>query len=80
MAVDIDPSSSPEALTRFDEYADATSLTYAFDHRGEFVRTFQIQQLDTTVILDHTGVEVYRDQIPSTYEMLRKAIEGALGL
>lgn len=80
VAVDIDPGSSPDKLVPFIQYANASNLTFAFDRAGDFTRQFGIQALDTTVILDASGVEVYRDQDPTPYDVLRAEIEKVLGL
>ena len=77
--VDIDPTSTPDLLNQFIDYASASNLTFVFDSGGAFVQTFKVRVLDTTIILDAEGNEVYRDQFPTTYETLRAELEKVLG-
>jgi thiol-disulfide isomerase/thioredoxin len=76
VAVDIDPSSTPELLQDWIDYVGENNLTWTFDSDGNFMRRYGIRALDTTIILDGQGREVYRDAYPTTYEVLHSQLEG----
>ncbi len=73
--VDMDPSSSPQQLESFMQAVGSNSMTWTFDSDGNFSRTYGIRVLDTTIILDSNGREVYRDAYPTPYETLRGELE-----
>jgi len=73
--VDIDPSSTPQQLQQFVQAVGPNSLTWTFDSDGNFSRTYGIRALDTTIIWDGNGREVYRDAYPTPYETLRDELE-----
>jgi thiol-disulfide isomerase/thioredoxin len=75
VAVDIDPSSTPDLLQQFIQVIGPNNLTWAFDSDGSFSRTYGIRALDTTIILDGDGREIYRDGYPTSYEVLRDQLE-----
>lgn len=79
IAIDVDPSSTPEALTNFKEAADNANITWAFDTGQQVTNDYQVQALDTTLILDSEGRIVYRDAFPTTYNVLKEAL-AELGL
>lgn len=72
--VDIDPSSSPAQLQQFIQAIGQNNLTWTFDSDGSFSRAYGIRVLDTTIILNHEGREVYRDAYPTTYEKLKEEL------
>lgn len=78
--VDIDPSSSPQQLQQFIQAVGPNDLTWTFDSDGEFSRTYGIRVLDTTIILNGGGREVYRDAYPTAYETLRDELERIINL
>lgn len=79
IAIDVDPSSTLEALTNFKEAADNANITWAFDTGQQVTNDYQVQALDTTLILDSEGRIVYRDAFPTTYDVLKEAL-AELGL
>lgn len=78
--VDIDPSSSPQQLQPFIQAVGSNSMTWTFDSDGNFSRTYGVRVLDTTIILDGDGREVYRDAYPTAYETLRDELERIINL
>lgn len=78
IALDIDASSTAESLEQFKEAADNGAYVWAFDSGMQVLTTYQVQALDTTVILDAKGVIIYRDQVPSTYGILKGELEKLL--
>jgi peroxiredoxin len=73
--VDIDPSSSPQQLQQFVQAVGPNNMTWTFDTDGRLSRTYGIRVLDTTIILDGSGHEVYRDAYPTRFETLRDELE-----
>ncbi len=78
IAVDIDPTSTPEALAEFREAAGNPGYTFAFDHDGATARAFRVANLDVTVILDAEGRIAYRDSFVTDYQTLRRALGAVL--
>lgn len=53
----------------------ATDFVWAADTFDQLAsRTYNIQSLGTTVIIDRDGQLVYRDEVASSYEMLKPAV------
>lgn len=78
IALDIDASSTVESLQQFKQAADNGAYVWAFDPDFEVASSYQVNALDTTLILDAKGVIVYRDQVPSTYGTLKGELEKLL--
>ena len=77
VAIDLDPSSTPQALEQFKQAAGGESLTWAFDTDQQVASSFQVRSLDTTLVLNAGGVIVYRDEFPSSYKTLKEALSQA---
>ena len=69
--MDVDPSSTPEGLTRFKEMADNGAFAWGFDTGQKVTAAYEVTALDTTLILDGEGHIIYKDQWPSTYQSLK---------
>lgn len=78
IAVDIDPTSSAEALAEFREAAGDPGYLFAFDERGATARAFGVATLDATVIIDAQGRIAYRDAFVTDYATLRRALGAVL--
>jgi thiol-disulfide isomerase/thioredoxin len=74
IALDVDPTSTPEALARFKQAADDGPYTWAFDTDQRVTQVYEVRSLDTTVILDADGRVVYRDAFITPYQTLREAL------
>jgi thiol-disulfide isomerase/thioredoxin len=74
VALDADPSSTPELLAQFKQAAGNGANIWAFDVSGKVVTTFQVAALDTTLILDREGHLVYRDEYPTPYQTLKNEL------
>lgn len=74
VAVDVDPSSTPQLLQPFKEAADNGAFTWAFDTNQQVTLAYEVQALDTTLVLDSEGHVVYRDAFPTTYEQLKEIL------
>lgn len=78
LALDVDPSSSIEALGQFKTHVGNPEYVWGFD-AGQFVATtYQVPSLDTTIILDPDGYVVYRDGYPTPYDTLIEALRAYL--
>jgi thiol-disulfide isomerase/thioredoxin len=80
-AVDMFPNDTPEFLQPFVDWIEAEfgvdNVPWVFDEGRRFSNTFNVLYLGTTIILDADGREVYRDDVPSSEETLRNAVERA---
>ena len=57
----------------------ATDFVWAADTYDQLAsRTYNVRSLGTTIIIDREGQMVYRDEVASTYEMLKSAVLTAL--
>ena len=80
LALDVDPSSTPDRLTQFRAYAGNPTYVWGFDKQGQVTQAYRIRSLDTTIMVDAQGRIVYRDEYPTPYDTLKKAIETDLAL
>lgn len=80
VVVDIDPTSTPERLQEFifASTLGTDHLIWAMDRDGSFSRSYSIRALDTTIILDRDGKEIYRDTYPTPYDTLRNELRKVL--
>jgi len=81
IAVNIAPQVS--TLEEFRDYLQeygAGDLTWAQDSEdNQVARTFNIQGLGSTIVIDRSGRIVYEDAGPTSYPVLRTAVMDALG-
>ena len=76
--VSIDPSETPQSIEAFNSAAGIEEPLPTVLYSAEIVREFGVSALETTVILDRDGEEVYRDVAVSDAETLRAELEGVL--
>lgn len=74
VAIDVDPSSTPQALRQFKSAAGNGAFVWAFDKEQQAVAAYQVRTLDTTFILDAEGHVVYRDSSPTPYDVLQETL------
>ena len=74
VVLDVDPTSSPEALAQFKANAGNPEYIWAFDQGQEVIVGYQIPSLDTTIIVDPNGIVSYRDTYPTPYKTLKEAL------
>lgn len=75
LALDVDPSSSPEQLQGFVEWAGNPGYTFGFDKDNTVVQKYKIRSLDETFIIDAEGSIVYHDSYPTSYDTLKAQLE-----
>ena len=75
IAIDIDATSSVDALNQFKLAADNGAYTWAFDFNQLVTNSYRVRALDTTLILDADGYIIYRDERPTDYKTLKNALE-----
>jgi len=80
LMVSADPNDRPDDIKRFRLLArSGPDRHWAIDRDSKaLVIPFQVRVLDTTLIFDRQGKLVYRDTIPSGYELLKQEIEKLL--
>lgn len=71
LIISVDPNDSEDSLLKFKEISKGGDHLWALDKDGEFVRAFDVRTLDTTVIIDPEGRQVYRDGVPTSEGKLR---------
>lgn len=71
VALDVDPSSTPEDLKAFKAMAGDGDYVWAFDTGQKVASTYRVRSLDTTFIVDRNGILVYQDTYPTPYETLK---------
>lgn len=77
IAIDVDPTSTPETLGQFKEAAGNGAYTWAFDTDQQVIQLYQVRTLDTTLILDAKGRIIYRDALVTPYQTLKEALAEA---
>jgi peroxiredoxin len=75
LALDVDASSTEESLEQFKHAANDGDFTWAFDRDFQVASSYEVNALDTTLILDVNGLIVYRDQVPTSYNILKDELE-----
>jgi len=79
IALDVDPSSTPERLQKFRQWAGETNYTWGFDSGQRVAQAYRVRALDTTFIINQAGEVVYTDAVPTSYptleEQIRKLLE-----
>ena len=74
VALDVDPTSSVEALRTFKGWADNGEYVWAFDGDNAVARALEVSALDTTIVINRAGEIVYRDFYPTAYEILEEQL------
>lgn len=75
-----DPSETEGRLLSFRRLAGVgDGPLWAIDREGRIARALGVVTLDTTIVLDGEGREVYRDGLPTPYSKLRQVLEPLLG-
>jgi peroxiredoxin len=78
VALDVDPSSTPESLQKFREWVGQPDYIWAFDRGNRVAQAYQIRALDTTFIFNQAGQIVYSDASPTPYQTLEEQIRKLL--
>lgn len=75
IGVDVTTGVVASDLQGFLQAVGNNSLTWAMDTTGQFVTTYQITTLDTAIILDRQGHEVYRKSQGASDTDIRTALD-----
>ena len=78
LMVSTDPNDTPETIEDFRERGDVGPLPWTVDQDGEVAESLGVNTLETTVILDREGEEVFRDTTSTDYETLEGELEKVL--
>jgi len=79
VSVDVSPQVTADDLQTLIEVVGDNHLTWAMDGSGRFTYLYKIQALDTALILDGQGQEVYRGAQSSSDSNIRAALDKLLG-
>lgn len=78
IGVDVTTGVAASDLQGFLQAVGNNQLTWAMDTTGQFVTTYQITTLDTAIILDQQGHEVYRNLQGASDTDIRAALDQLL--
>jgi alkyl hydroperoxide reductase subunit AhpC len=78
LMVSIDPFETEQSIEAFNAQAGVEVPLPTVIDGGDIARKFGANALETTIILDQNGEEVYRDVTISDAETLRAELEGVL--
>jgi hypothetical protein len=78
LMVSIDPYETEESIEVFNSQAGVEEPLPTVIDGGDIARRFGANALETTIILDRNGVEVFRDATITDAETLRAELESAL--
>ena len=76
--VSIDPSETPQSIEAFNDAAGIEEPLPTVLDSAQITQEFGVSALETTIILDRNGEEVYRDVAISDAETLRAELESVL--
>lgn len=76
--ISIDPNETEQSIEAFNSQAGVEEPLPTVVDGGDVAQEFGATALETTVILDRNGEEVYRDANISDAETLRTELEGVL--
>ncbi len=76
--VSVDPSETEQSIEAFNNAAGIEEPLPTVLDSAEVVQELGVSALETTIILDRDGEEVYRDVTVSAPDTLRAELEGAL--
>ena len=75
IALDIDPTSTPQLLDRFKQAAGNGAFVWAFDSDSKVATAYRVTSTGTTIIIDSEGRIVYRGGFPTSYAALKGELE-----
>lgn len=75
IAIDVDPTSTSDALNQFKAAAGGGDHIWALDLEGKIANAWRVRTLDTTLILDADGYIIYRDERPTDFRTFQKVLE-----
>lgn len=78
VALDVDPSSSPEALQAFRARVGNPDYVWAFDEGNRVAEAYNVRALDSTHIINQADQIVYSDAAPTSYERLNAELQQVL--
>ncbi len=78
VALDVDPSSTPQLLQRFRSLAGDPGYVWAFDQANRVSIAYGVRALESTIITDSRGTIGYRDARSTPYKVLEREVRKAL--
>jgi hypothetical protein len=78
LMVSIDPAETEESIEAFNSQAGITEPLPTVVDGGDVARRFRVNALETTIILDTNGEEVFRDTTITDARTLRTELESVL--
>jgi thiol-disulfide isomerase/thioredoxin len=78
LIIDVDTTEDEDDLKRFKDSADGGDHLWVMDDGNRISQAFNVRTLDTTIIIDQTGVEAFRDSVPTGYNRLKSELTALL--
>jgi len=78
LMVSVDPYETPRSIEAFNEAAGIKEPLPTVVDSAEATREFGVSALETTIILDRNGEEVFRETGPKSAKTLRAELESVL--
>ena len=78
LMISIDPYETEQSIEGFNAQAGVQDPLPTVINGGDIARRFGVNALETTIILDENGEELYRDVTISDAKTLRSELEGVL--
>jgi hypothetical protein len=78
LMISLDPSETEQSIAAFNNAAGIEEPLPTVLDSAEVVQEFGVSALETTIILDRDGEEVYRDATVSDSDTLRAELESTL--
>ncbi|MCH8077037.1 MAG: hypothetical protein IIC64_14625 [SAR324 cluster bacterium] len=75
IAVNVFPAAGLEKWRKYLTRFGGGDLIIAQDSRQEVVRAFRVRVAGTTIVIDIEGEEIFRDEVASSYAVLKNAVE-----
>ena len=76
--ISLDPSETEQSIEAFNNAAGIEEPLPTVLYSAETVQEFGVSALETTIILDRDGEEIYRDATVSDLDTLRAELESTL--
>jgi len=75
VAINVEPQQNEQGLSQFRQLADNAAYTWVFDTEYTVTKLYEVQSLDSTVIIDRAGRIAYRDAFITPPETLAAEVE-----
>lgn len=75
VAINVEPQKNEQGLSQFRQLSDNAAYTWVFDNQYTVTKLYEVQALDSTVIIDRAGRIAYTDAFVTPLETLAAEVE-----